>query len=107
MYIGSEVILSNLLSYYPKSSEGIDFLEIEKYCNAIKKAIANDENSNANFISFRLNDDELENNLRLYPGVFKKFMDKYYKGKNFSGCNFNSRVKPEISLVMKKTASTL
>lgn len=107
MYIGSEVLLSNLLNYYPKSNEGIDFSEIEKYCIAIKEAIANDENSSANFISFRLNDDELESNLRLYPGVFKKFMDKYYKGKNFNGYNFDSRVRPEISLVMKRTASTL
>ena len=32
IYFNSEVILANLLNYYPNSNHGVDIMLIERYC---------------------------------------------------------------------------
>lgn len=106
MYIGSEVILANLLSFYPKAEQGVDFNTIERYCNGIKKELLN-KNSTANFVSFHVNDDELDSSVQIYPRQFKKFMDRYYRGKELDVQEFNSVVKAELNDVLVSVAQML
>ena len=82
-YISSDVVLANLLMYSSKSDIGVDFKDIEDYCNQLQIALLESDEVIVKSVSFQINDEELEINLRAYPDFFKRFLGKYYKGINF------------------------
>lgn len=102
VYVGSDVVLANLLYYSPKAEKGINFADIEKYCFKIRETMA--EKRQQGYIAFLVNDFQLENDLREYPDYFNRFAEKYYRGVNLQIEPFKKRVSPEISNVMRRVA---
>lgn len=80
IHLSSEIVLANLLVYSSKSKIGIDYDDIEEYCNRVQAELL--KNTVAKSVSFLINSKELEINLRTYPNCFKRFMGKYYRGIN-------------------------
>ena len=106
VYVGSDVVLANLLYYSPNAEEGIDFTDIEEYCYRIKNAIINNSHR-IKFISFQVNDYQLNYSLRSYPDYFKKFLGKYYKGIDLDIRCFENRVTPEMSTILRTVAEAM
>lgn len=80
IHIGCDVVLANLLMYSPNFDDGIDFSDIEKYCGIVQENLLESRLVKVESVSFQVNDDELESNLRAYPAFFKRFSGRYYRG---------------------------
>lgn len=91
MFFNSEVILANLLNYYPNSNYGVDIMLIERYCNNIKNLLSGYKRNKTDFILFQINEYEMENNVYAFPKHFIKFMGRYYKGDFFDLTFFENR----------------
>lgn len=91
MFFNSEVILANLLNYYPNSNYGVDVMLIERYCNNIKYLLFGYIKNKTDFILFQINEYEIENNVYTFPKQFAKFMGRYYKGDFFDLTFFRNR----------------
>lgn len=107
VYVGSDVVLANLLYFHPRSKDGISFSDIENYCFDIKKALIRKGVSKTEYISFNINRDELSSDMSMYNNEFKKFQNRYYSKASINIDQFNSRLKPEISSVMQEVAKSL
>lgn len=90
LYLNSEVILANILSYYPRSYCGVDIMLIEQYCMKIKELLINDANR-PNFIFFQILEGDIEKDISSFSKHFGKFMGRYYKESNFDLEFFNNR----------------
>lgn len=80
MYFNSEDILTSILQFYSNSSEGISTEVIEKYCQNIKKIISTDYK----YVFFENSENDLERIIKKHPKQFSKFMNRYYKGKEYN-----------------------
>lgn len=108
-YIGSDVVLANLL-YYSKEKNGVTFSDIENYCQRIKSAIAKLDTSHTQFVSFQINDASLAGDLKTYPKLFKHFSGKYYMGSELNTNNirqFKYRLSPEMNEIMRREAEKI
>lgn len=106
-YIGSDVILANLLCYSPDVQDGVTYSDIETYCKKIKEIIAKDKTSNIRSISFGVSDPQLDVSLRVYPNYFKRFIGKYYRGIDFQMKPFEYRVDNKMKEIMKEAAENM
>lgn len=103
LYVGTDVVLANLLRYCSNSAMGISFSDIEKYCERIKNEI-NSLDNGTKYISFQIYDRSLENTINIHSKHFKKINKKYYKGLDFNINEFSWKIKPELSIVLENIA---
>lgn len=103
LYVGSAVVLANLLNYSINSENGIVFSDIERYCKKIKIEI-NSLNKETKFISFQVYDRSIENVINLYPKHFKEINRRYYKGLDFDIDEFSWKLSPELRMLFENSA---
>ena len=106
MYIRREVLLAHLLNFHPKaiSGEGIDFSDIEKYCDKIKKNLFQATKHSTDYVYFGINANTLGSELKVYPEHFRVFMGKFYKGEGFNINYFSFLVDNNLRKILEKSA---
>lgn len=106
LYVGSDVVLANLLNYSINSENGIVFSDIERYCEKIKIEI-NSLNKETKFISFQVYDRSIEDVINLYPTHFKEINRRYYKGLDFDIDEFSWKLSPEFRMLFENSAKKI
>lgn len=99
VYVGSEVLLANLLSYRENVSE----LEIELYSEKLKN-ILKDEKEN---VYINLNDNALEYVLMKYEKEFRRFQGRFFVNESINLNQFNDRFDSNISSMLMLVAQNL
>lgn len=106
VYIGSDVVLANLLYYSTNAEEGVSFADIEEYCGRVKDTIRKNAYQ-IDLISFQIDNYQLNYSLRLYPNYFKKFVGKYYKGNDLDIEYFKGRLNSEMNIILRSVAEAM
>lgn len=101
VYVGSEVLLANLLSH--RSS--VSSKEIESYCEKLKEIFSNEMNINNIYLDS--NDRTLETALARYEGEFRQFQGRFYRNQTINIRHFNDRFDEEISSTFRKAAQAM
>jgi len=106
IYISSEVILANLLSFYSNKNKGVTSKDVEMFCERFKKALLTINNLESQFVFFDINPHSLDKAI-WYNKEFRKFQGRYFSNKAININHFNSRFNPEIAFALENTARSL
>lgn len=107
-YIGSDVVLANLLEYAHGAKEkGISFVDIENYCKRIKEALVANGKNKQDYIYFGVNKRELDSDMEVYEDQFRKFQDRYYANDKINIHNFDRGLSPDVRAVMESVAKSM
>lgn len=98
IYVGSDVVLANLLCYSPQAENGLNYSDMETYCRQVKDRLLAEKKEG--YISFQLSDFQLDNSIREYPRYFSRFAGRYYRGTYFQIEPFKKRVTADIADIM-------
>ena len=97
LYVGSEVVLANLLS----KKDEITIEDISLYCEKLKEHLSNKN------LYININDEEINNMLLKYPNEFRYFRDRYFANKKINLDYFNSRYSRDIASTFAAVAQTV
>ena len=97
LYVGSEVVLANLLS----KKDEITIEDISLYCEKLKKRLSNKN------LYININDEEINNMLLKYPDEFRYFQDRYFANDKINLNYFNSRYSRDIASTFAAVAQTV
>lgn len=101
VYVGSEVILANLLSNQNSVSEN----ELEVYCDKLKEFLTKEKSIDNVYIN--LNNHELESTLLIYNKEFRRFQGRFFVNEAINLHYFNDRFDSNISSALLSVAQSL
>lgn len=103
LYVGSEVILANLL-VYNKAYSSVGAKDIIKYCEILKNEIVKIKSSGTEYMYFNVTQQSIDDAINRYKSEFRKFGDEVYINNEIELSYFNARYSSEIVEILKRTA---
>lgn len=101
IYLGSEVILANLLSEKREVTLG----DVNLYCKELEKILASKKINKKIYIN--INSDELEKTLLKYNKEFRYFRGNFFINEEFNLDHFNSRFNEKIVNTLESVAKNI
>lgn len=101
VFVGSEVVLANVLSH----KNGVSIYEVRQYCEKLKEELSHQESNKSVYINF--NSKSLESTLLKYKKEFRRFQDRYFVNEEISLEQFNGRFDEETASVLESVAQTI
>lgn len=95
-FVDSEVVLLNSLRN-DENNCGVEYRDIRDYCSRLKRLLFENGKGDIKCVSFQVSKSSLEENVKEYPGLFRLYSGRYYRGVRYNPRVFDRRNGKEIN----------